>query len=416
MDDNLRGMLKKIFFILNILILCWSEGAQSTIRTVQCYPEGNPFGEPVIELGSGQRLVFSFDDVGKEENTYTYRIIHCDPDWNNSGLSPFTYLNGFFSNPLEDYNYSYNTQVEYTHFSLFLPNEEVSMKISGNYLLQVFNDNQPDSAVISQRFSVLENRVGIYATVVTATNPEDLYTSQQLNFSVTYTDLPVYNPVKDVKVYVTRNQDPNTRRDYTPTFVRQNSLVYGDGINNIFNGVSPFRNFQCSSLVYYTQYVKDVLKGPDGQYNFILQPGKVPQRYVPLPDKEGNYVIEAENVQNPEVEADYIIAHFALLYPEPIPDADVYIYGKFRHWELLPALRMTYDFKHKAYVGEAELKQGYYDYMYAVVSRTTGKVDLITLQNNFYQTPNQYNIRFYLYDYNLMCFRFMGYQTVQARL
>ena len=415
MSDNLLEMKKKLILLCGMLGVLGGVTAQSLIKTVQCYPVGKPFAEPVIELGSGQQLIFSFDDLSQEQNSYTYKIVHCDPDWNPSGLSPFNYLSGFFSNPLEDYEYSYNTQVEYTHFSLLIPNDEIGIKISGNYILQVFNDNYPDSVVIAQRFSVLENQVAISAAIVNATNPSLLYTSQQLNFSVTYGNLPVYNPVKDVRVYVTQNQDPNSRRDFEPAFVRQNQLVYGDGTNNVFDGLSPFRNFQCSSFVYYTQYVKDVLKGPDGLYNFILQPGVVPQRYVPLSDKDGNYYIEAENVQNRSLEADYVVAHFAILYPQPIPGAEVFIYGKFADWQFSPVLKMTYDSKNKAYVGEAELKQGYYDYMYAVVPEANKKIDLVTLQNNFYQTPNQYQIRFYFYDSNLMCFRFVGYQEVKAQ-
>ncbi len=415
MSDNLLEMKKKLILLCGMLGVLGVVTAQSLIKTVQCYPVGKPFAEPVIELGSGQQLIFSFDDLSQGQNSYTYKIVHCDPDWNPSGLSPFNYLSGFFSNPLEDYEYSYNTQVEYTHFSLLIPNDEIGIKISGNYILQVFNDNYPDSVVIAQRFSVLENQVAISAAIVNATNPSLLYTSQQLNFSVTYGNLPVYNPVKDVRVYVTQNQDPNSRRDFEPAFVRQNQLVYGDGTNNVFDGLSPFRNFQCSSFVYYTQYVKDVLKGPDGLYNFILQPGVVPQRYVPLSDKDGNYYIEAENVQNRSLEADYVVAHFAILYPQPIPGAEVFIYGKFADWQFSPVLKMTYDSKNKAYVGEAELKQGYYDYMYAVVPEANKKIDLVTLQNNFYQTPNQYQIRFYFYDSNLMCFRFVGYQEVKAQ-
>jgi len=409
--------MKKKFFLLCMILGILAGGyGQSQIKTIQCYPVGKPFAEPIIELGSGQQLTFGFDDLSPEQNSYTYKIVHCDPDWNPSGLSSFNFLTGFFSNPIENYEYSYNTQTEYTHFSLLIPNQEIGIKISGNYLLQVFNDENPDSAVITQRFSVLEKKVAIAAAVVNATVPQLLYSSQQVNFSVTYADLSIYNPVKDVRVYVTQNQDPNSRRSFAPTFVRQNQLVYGNGMNNIFDGLSPFRNFQSASLVYYTQYVKDVLRGPDGLYNFVLQPGKVPQRYVPLPDKDGNYFIEAENVQNPDLEADYIIAHFALLYPEPVPEADVYIYGKFAGWKLLPALKMQYDDKNKAYVGEAELKQGYYDYMYAVVPRADRKVDLVKMQNNFYQTMNEYQIRVYLYDYSLMCFRFVGYQNVPAGL
>lgn len=82
---------------------------------------------------------------------------------------------------------------------------------------------------------------------------------------------------------------------------------------------------------------------------------------------------------------------------------------------MLPELKMDYDAKNKAYVGQAELKQGYYDYMFAVVPSKEKKPDLVTMQNNFYQTPDEYNIRFYMYDYNVMCFRLLVYQTVGAK-
>lgn len=402
-----------LFFIF-LVIVSTSQAQESIIKTVQCYPAGKPFEEPVIILGSGQQLLFSFDDLGSESNTYTYKITHCDINWNSSNLSPFTYLNGFFSNPLENYSYSFNTQVSYMHYTLTLPNSNVSMKLSGNYLLEVFNDNNNDSAVISQRLSVLAPKTTIQAVVTSPSNPQYLTTSQQLNFTVNYGSLPVYNPMRDMKVYVTQNQDPNSRRDFSPTFVRDNSLVYGDGINNIFNGLAPFRNFQCSSLVYYTQYVKDVLRSPSGQYNFVLQPSSVYKSYVPQPNLNGNYVIQAENVNDPVLEADYIVAHFAVYYPDSIPDSDVYVYGKFSDWQLLPFQKMTYDERNKAYVGEAELKQGNYDYMYAVVPAGTTVPDLTRLQGNFYQTRDDYYIRCYLYNYNLNYYEFVGYYVLKG--
>lgn len=397
-------------FLFGYFVL-FSSPAECQIRTIRCFPLGHPEAEPVIELGSGQQLAFSFDDLNAEPHTYTYKIVHCDPDWNPSGLSPFRYLDGFFSQPLEDYAYSYRTQTEYTHFSLLFPNDEIRVKISGNYLLQVFDDACPDSAVISQRFSVLERKTVIHASVVSATRPQDLYTSQVVNFTVDCGSLPVYNPIRDFRVYVTQNQDPNTRRALTPTFVRQGQLVYEHGTENLFDGLSPFRRFQSVSFSFYDRDVKEVVKGPDGKYHFILVPATVPQRYVPLSEARGNYVIDAEQAQNPDVEADYVVVHFALYYPEPLTHGGVYIYGKFSDWKPTSAFRMNYDVRHKAYIGEVELKQGRFDYQFAVLDEGSGKVDLHTLQNNFYQTVNEYNIRIYFYDSALGSYRLVGYQN-----
>mgnify|MGYP001661309422 CR=1 FL=1 len=51
----MKFFLNLSFFILGIGNMM---PAQSQIRTVQCYPVGSPFAEPVIELGSGQQLFF----------------------------------------------------------------------------------------------------------------------------------------------------------------------------------------------------------------------------------------------------------------------------------------------------------------------------------------------------------------------
>ena len=59
----------------------------------------------------------------------------------------------------------------------------------------------------------------------------------------------------------------------------------------------------------------------------------------------GNSVVVVEHDKDMMLEADYIVAHFAILYPEPIPGAEVYIYGKFADWQLLPELIMDYDAK-----------------------------------------------------------------------
>lgn len=63
-------------------------------------------------------------------------------------------------------------------------------------------------------------------------------------------------------------------------------------------------------------------------------------------------------------------------------------------------------------MGEAEVKQGNYDYMFAVVPYGTGQPDLITLQGNFYQTQNNYYIRCYLYNFNQNYYELVAYSPV----
>ena len=79
-------MEKKIAGLGIWLCMTLTLWAQSRIKTVECYPLGKPFAEPVIELGTQDRLMVSFDDLSPEVNSYSYKIVHCDPDWNSSCL------------------------------------------------------------------------------------------------------------------------------------------------------------------------------------------------------------------------------------------------------------------------------------------------------------------------------------------
>ena len=79
------------------------------IKTVQLYREGFELSSPVLELGSGDRLILSFDDMSDQVKNYYYTVLHCDPEWNESNLMQTDYIDGFGENPIEDYARSFNT-------------------------------------------------------------------------------------------------------------------------------------------------------------------------------------------------------------------------------------------------------------------------------------------------------------------
>ena len=56
------------------------------LRTVNFGPTGFEHLFPMLELGGRQSLTLSFDDVESEVRNYVYTIIHCDRNWEPSGL------------------------------------------------------------------------------------------------------------------------------------------------------------------------------------------------------------------------------------------------------------------------------------------------------------------------------------------
>jgi hypothetical protein len=129
---------------------------RENIRTVQFVREGWDFSMPEIELGSDQRLLLKFDEVGNDVSNFVYTITHCDFEWYPSRLVQSDYMEGFIENPISDYAASMNTTLRYTNYILTLPNDNVRFLISGNYLLSVFDERDRSVPVLTRRFYIVE--------------------------------------------------------------------------------------------------------------------------------------------------------------------------------------------------------------------------------------------------------------------
>mgnify|MGYP003393098406 CR=1 FL=1 len=77
---------------------------------------------------------------------------------------------------------------------------------------------------------------------------------------------------------------------------------------------------------------------------------------------------------------------------------------------------MDYSDEADAYFVESPLlKQGFYNYAYQVIDRTTGETELAGLEGNWYETSNQYTILVYFRTFGDRYERFMSAVTVDSR-
>ena len=101
-------------------------------------------GNPIIHLSFKDSLLLSFDDLSSDPQNYAYTLIHCNADWTPSDLMESEYLEGFYEEPITDYQFSFNTIQNYIHYQTVIPSANLKPTLSGNYLLIVFLENQKD--------------------------------------------------------------------------------------------------------------------------------------------------------------------------------------------------------------------------------------------------------------------------------
>jgi hypothetical protein len=420
-------IIQRILYILTTVILstnlCYAlpEGPfpdavfNKNIKTVQFYKEGWEFSYPIIDLNDGKQLLFSFDDLEGSPKNLNYVIVLCDADWMPTRLSNSEYLDGFFQNTLSNYQVSFNTRVPYVHYSLKLPNENVKVKLPGNYVILVYENNE-DTPLIIKRFVAVDQRITISAIVKRPTLPKFQNEYQEVDFTLLYQDYPIDNPYQTIKVAVVKNnQWKFSINDLKPLFLRSNELVYDYEDKNLFPGGNEYRSFDIKSLRYQSANIQSILL-KDEVWNVILKPDMPRNRmsYLSNEDLNGKYLIQNQEGSNPDNDAEY--ARITLNFPidAPLNDGDIYVYGAFSDFNCYDDYKMTYNPERSSYVLDMLIKQGYYNYQYVYVPKNSNDVDERYFEGSHYETENDYVIYVYHRPFGFRYDQLIGVKVVNS--
>ncbi|MEI6890024.1 MAG: DUF5103 domain-containing protein [Bacteroidales bacterium] len=370
----------------------------SNIATVQLYKQGFELSAPVIQLNSSDRLSLDFDDLDIESKAYKYTIRHCEADWTTSSdLRPSEYINGYTDENIRDFQYAINTTIRYIHYSATFPTVDMSPKISGNYLLIVYLDD-PADPVFTRRFMVYQTSpLTIEGSVQQGSRPEDRLSKQQIDFVVRLNGFRVMDIGRELKVVVQQDDRwDNSLRNINPRFVRGEELDYRYDENNVFNGGSPFRNFDTKSLTYQTERIDKIYYDTLTQVLLLEDQPRTYKNYVYNKDINGRYYIKNEvNATNFNIESDYALVHFYLPFPVLFTDGDFYLMGALTSWRMDDGSRLQFNPASRRYELSLFLKQGYYNYIYVMLKRGKTVGDESLVEGSHWETPHIYTIFVY---------------------
>ena len=387
------------------------------IKSVQLYREGNELSNPVFELGSDVKLVLKFDDLTDDVKQYSYTIIHCDANWNESFIRQNEYISGFTDNPVTDYAMSFNTTVKFVNYQLRIPNEECSPKYSGNYALVVFEDNNRENLVLIQRFFVVEPLVRIEGLVKKATFDPYNGDNQEVDFKIHTEKLRLLNPREDIQVVLMQNRRwDNAILDLKPNYIRENMLDYDYNKENVFPGGNEFRYFDVRTTKYTGENVQEI-KFFRPVYHATLFPDAIRsnKKYFSYKEMNGNFVVESQDrVTDYDTECDYVFVHFFLPLESWLVGGTVNVFGALTGWNANKTNEMKWNFVTAGYELSLLLKQGYYNYQYVYVPEGAKKADSVNLEGTHFVTENEYQIFAYYHDLASRYDRLVGFLTLNS--
>ncbi len=386
------------------------------IRTVQLHRTGWDLSYPIIELNSPDRISLSFDDLSSEIKNYSYTIEHCDADWYPSGLSPDEYMSGFNHQPLQDYALSFNTYVNYVHYKVTLPNEDVEIQISGNYVIKIFEDYDENNLVLVRRFSVSESLASVHGVAGRSVLNDYRDDGHQVNFKVSLGAVNVSDPFSEIRVTIQQNNRWNMSiRELKPVFVREDELDYHHQSGNVFKAGNEYRYFDIKSIRYMAEMIQEIDYQPPHYHIYLYPDGpRNNGQYFYHEDLNGRFYIEVQEGVNRDTESDYVHVHFTLPFDAPLIHGDLFVSGALNNWEFNDINRMEYNFEKKAYVLDMLVKQGYYNYEYVYIMEDSRFPDASYLEGSYFETENDYIVYVYLSTTTSRYDRLIAYQILNS--
>ncbi len=412
-------MMKKFLILCFLSQFCFAQQQavekvyDKNVNGIQLFnPETND-ETPFIKMGKGFILTFDMLDEGYQK--IYYGIKHYDRNWEEDNLFESEYIDGYSLPQTYNYVSSFNTQQNYTHYTLEFPNNDMRLKVSGNYLLTIYNDER--KPIFSKKVSFYDNltEVGVrYERFSDSRNPD---ITQRVIAQALFPNTFGAVLTQQLSLCILQNNNwKNAQCNIAPQFINGNLYTFGQ-LTNAFEAGNEFFYFDTKNISVAGYGVYKIIN-ENGMYNTLLYPViPYPMDYSYNPDVNGAYYFRRFDLtqeRDARNEGDYTPVSFFVDLTNPLEDKDLYVVGLFNNYETSEANKMFFDEKERGYEKTIYLKQGFYNYTIATVDKKTGKFSLSEIPGSFWQTENLYQGLLYYKPFGGTYDALIGYGEIRA--
>ena len=372
----------------------------SAIHTVLVHPLGNMLALPVISLNGSTPLEISFDDFKAQYQNYYYAVELVNADWSSVQLNPFDYLQGFNQNRITNFSISSISLKSYYHYKFNFPNQNCRPTKSGNYIVKVYKDGNPNDVIFTRRFFVVDDQVSIGATVQEPFDAAISRTHQKIQINIDTKKLTYFQP-NQLLVKVIQNTRYNDGIQLsTPTFIRGNMMEYNNENDLIFPSGKEARWLDLQSLRIVSDRIsrfESIQKGTIVHLKPDVSRQSIP--YFIFKDLNGNFIISNTESIESENQNDYAQVQFTYIPPNHLPyiGQRLFLSGALTNNILDNTSEMVFNAKAGVYQKSVLLKQGYYSYNYILrdIAENDPLQDFSETEGDHWETENDYSIFVY---------------------
>ncbi len=390
--------MKPYFHILLLLIFQSSFGQveneiapPSNLKTIT-FVQSAQNVVPIFRLEDAFEL--QFDDLFADESNYYYTITHCNYDWTPSIIAKNEYLVGSDEQRIQEYQNSFNTLQTYSHYKLSIPNKFTRLKLSGNYIIKIFDEDK--NLQFSRRFILHEDLCILPVHVKRSRDIGTMPSKHNLDFSINSLDITFQNPLQNVKVLLMQNGLwSNAIFNVKPQYTIGNELVYKYNKETQFWAGNEYLYWDNKDVKAATNTINYIELQNIYHSKLFVNQTRANLPYTYFPDINGNFFIRNINSELPQIEADYTWVFLKLEAPAFFEKKNIYVTGMFNNYAMQEDNRMKFNPASNLYEGTVLVKQGFTSYQYTIADNQ-GKVDQENaIDGNFFQTENTYTVLVY---------------------
>lgn len=367
----------------------------------------------ILNLNSpNSSLILEFDDLRAKYASFSTKIIHCDYDWKKSNLAEMEYLEGFNEFYVNNYDVSQNTKTPYYHYSFKLP----KTKISGNFILQVFDNQDSETPVFERKFRIYSQQVGVEGGIIPAQDPQFWRTHQQINLTLDLNNYGISFPQKELKIVIRQNQREDKLTEIKNTNLINSgrntfTLKYFDS-QGLFKAGNEYRFVDLSSSFKKGQNIQEIKLGTPDEITLVAQNKRSNKGYLNAYDNDGGYLVHNLDQGEIDLNSDYIETKIRLNIPYEDSGNKPVIIGKLVDWK---NTELEFNPNTQLYETTLLLKQGVYDFGFGLKNTISDKIDEDIFEGNFSDATNTYEIMIYHKPPGKRSEELIGYQLLRNR-